>query len=215
LEANSLVKHAQVDQAMVDGRTYHLEQPEEQKALVRAIDEHLYSAKSVREREAFLTCVREKLSVPPTLREEEPAQPLTWAEVKEMEESGWITFGAHTLHHPILRQLEDPLEVRREVVECRSVLEQHLAHPVYSFAYPIGKPEDIGDDGFCAVKAAGYKWAVTTIEGVNTPQTDPLLLQRLPGDINKHWLIMASELVGLLAIWSRLKQKLKQILTRK
>jgi hypothetical protein len=58
LEANSLVKHAQVDQAMIDGRTYHLEHPEEQKALVRAIDEHLYSEKSVRERDVFLNCVR-------------------------------------------------------------------------------------------------------------------------------------------------------------
>ena len=57
------------------------------------------------------------------------------------------------------------------------------------------------------MKAAGYKWAVTTIEEVNAPQVDPYLLRRLPGDITQHWLIMASELVGLLGIFSRLRKK--------
>jgi hypothetical protein len=57
------------------------------------------------------------------------------------------------------------------------------------------------------VKSTGYKWAVTTIEEVNTQQTDPYLLRRLPGDITQHWLILASELVGLLGIFSRLRKK--------
>src|SRR5205823_14798941 len=110
----------------------------------------------------------------------------------------WVSFGAHTMHHPILAYLEDAEEVRREVEECRTVLEQRLGHPVRTFAYPIGKSEHIGDQGLWAVRAAGYEWAVTTIEGTNTVQTDPHLLRRLPGDVNLHWLVMASELVGLL-----------------
>jgi len=40
----------------------------------------------------------------------------------------------------------------------------------------------------------------------NTPQTDPHLLRRLPGDVDLHWLVMASELVGLLGVISRLKK---------
>jgi len=213
LAANSLVRHAQACEVTIDGITYHLgphDHPEsireEQRTLAHAIDMRLRSAKSVKEREAFLARVREDLAVPPNLREEEAAQPVTWAEVKEMEESGWVTFGAHTLHHPVLAELEDPVEVRREIEECRGVLEQQLDHPVYTFAYPIGKPQHIGDEGLCAVKAVGYKWALTTIEGINTPSTDPYLLRRLPGDIDLHWLVMASELVGLLGIWSRLKR---------
>ena len=132
---------------------------------------------------------------------------MTWAEVRKMEESGWVSFGAHTMHHPILAYLADPAEVQYEVEECRSVLEQRLGHPVRTFAYPVGKLEHIGDGGLRAVRAAGYEWALTTIEETNTPQTDPHLLCRLPGDITLHWLVMASELVGLLGNLSRLRKR--------
>ena len=125
-----------------------------------------------------------------------------------MEESGWVSFGAHTMHHPILSYLTDPQEVQREVRECRDMLEQQLGHPVRTFAYPIGKPEHIGDEVLRIVKMTGYKWALTTIEETNTPQTDPHLLRRLPGDVKLHWLVMASELVGLMGIFSRLRKKL-------
>src|SRR5205807_5872244 len=88
----------------------------------------------------------------------------------------------------------------------RAVLEERLGHPVRTFAYPIGKPEHIGEEGLRAVKAAGYKWAVTTIEEINTPCSDPYLLGRYPGIVNQHWLVMASELVGLLGNISRLRK---------
>ena len=215
LEANALVEHAQVCEVTIEGITYHLgphNPPDcvrkEQRALANAIDMRLSSARSVREREAFLVRIREDMAIPANIREVEAAHPLTWAQVNEMHESGWVTFGAHTLHHPVLAHLKDPAEVREEVEKCRSLLEQHLGHPIATFAYPIGKLAHIGDEGLLAVKAAGYKWAVTTIEGVNTLQTDPYLLRRLPGDLDLHWLVMASELVGLLGIWSRLKRKL-------
>ena len=77
---------------------------------------------------------------------------------------------------------------------------------MYTFAYPIGKLEHIGEEALQAVQAAGYKWALTTIEAVNTPQSNPFLLNRLPGDIEQHWLVMASELVGLLGIFSRTRK---------
>jgi peptidoglycan/xylan/chitin deacetylase (PgdA/CDA1 family) len=138
--------------------------------------------------------------------EEEASLPLTWAEIHKMEESGLVSIGAHTMHHPILAYLADPEEVRSEVVECRTVLEQRLGHPVRTFAYPIGKFEHFGEEGLQAVKASGYKWALTTIEAVNTPKSDPYLLNRLPGDVEQHWLVMASELVGLLGIFSRIRK---------
>ncbi len=110
------------------------------------------------------------------------------------------------MHHPILAYLADPEEVRSEVVECRTVLEQRLNHPIHTFAYPIGKFEHIGEEGLQAVKTARFKWALTTIEAINTPKSDPFLLKRLPGDVEQHWLVMASELVGLLGIFSRLRK---------
>ena len=208
LESKRLVRNARVAEVTIEGRTYHLEQLEEQRALVQSIDTRLTHAKSVAEREAFLASTQRALAVPASVSGEEGELPLTWAQIREMEENGLIAFAAHSMYHPILGYLADPKEIQLEVVECRKVLEQHLGHPVHTFAYPFGKLRHIGDEGSRAVKEAGYRWALTTVEGINTSQTDPHLLLRLPGQETMHWLVMASELVGLLGNFSRLRKKL-------
>ncbi len=206
-EGERLVCDAQVDVVAIEGHTYHLGQLEERRALAQIIDTRAHHAQSIAERETFLADTRGALGVFSSVGEEEGALPLTWVQVREMEESGIVSFGAHTMRHPILGYLADPAEVQQEVGECRRVLEQQLGHPVRTFAYPVGKPEHIGVEGLQAVKEAGYRWALTTIEEVNNPQTDPYLLRRLPGDLAQHWLVMASELVGLLGVVSRLRKK--------
>ena len=206
IERKSLVQRAQVDKVVMEGRTYHLRHPEEQDLLTNTINTQLRYATSVAEREAFLVMARKALDVSPSVSEEDKlARPLTWAEVREMDESAWVSFGAHTMHHPVLGYLADPAEVQYEVSECRTVLEQRLGHPVTTFAYPVGKAEHIGDEGLRAAKAAGYKWAFTTIQKINSPQTDPFLLGRIY--LNANWLIMASQLAGLFPILPRLKKK--------
>jgi peptidoglycan/xylan/chitin deacetylase (PgdA/CDA1 family) len=197
LEGDRLVRYAQADKVTIEGHTYHLDQPEERKALVEAIDARSRYATSVAECEAFLKAVREALEVTSSNAEEEAIRPLTWAEVRKMEESGLVSFGAHTMHHPVLAYIKDSEEVRHEVGACRRVLEQYLDHPVRTFAYPVGKLEDIGDEGLRAVQEAGYDWVVTTIPGMNTPQSDPHLLRRVMGDVSRHWLVMAAEVSGL------------------
>jgi len=211
LLGDRLVSRTKVDKVMIEGHIYHLAQLADRSALAQAIDAQVRHVRSVVEREAFIVDVQQALdvSLPRRLEEgvDDTSLPLTWAEIREMEQSGWVSFGAHTMHHPILAYLSDPSEVQREVGECHQVLEQQLGHPIRTFAYPIGKPEHIGDEGLRAVKSSGYEWALTTIEEVNTCQTDPHLLRRLPGDVTLHWLVMASELVGLLGILSQLRKK--------
>src|SRR5204862_7418478 len=139
-EGERLVRRTQVDEVTIEGHIYHLNQPDERKALTQAIDRRLRHAPSVAQREAFLAFVRQALAVPSSrLPQEEPSLPLKWTQVREMEESGWVSFGAHTMHHPILADLTDPAEVQREVGECRTMLEQQLGHPVRAFAYPVGQ----------------------------------------------------------------------------
>lgn len=205
-EGKRLVQRAQVDEAIIEGHIYHLRQPDEQAALARLIDARLRHARSVAEREHFLASVRETLAVPsPILEEEIPSLPLTWEQVREMEESGWVSFGAHTMHHPILAYLSDPTEVRQEVESCRTLLEQRLGHPVRSFAYPVGQRQHIGEGVVEAVRQAGYDWAVTTHYGFNTPQMNPHLLCRIEVDVDQHWLVMAAETAGLWGVFSRLR----------
>jgi peptidoglycan/xylan/chitin deacetylase (PgdA/CDA1 family) len=206
-----LVEHTTVDKVTVEGYTYHLADSAQRRDLVKTIDLHLRYAPSVAEREAFLVDMQRALEVSLPCRatrgDKDTALPLTWAEIRKMEESGWVSFGAHTMHHPVLGYLTDTEEVRREIEVSRHVLEEQLGHSVRLFAYPIGKSEHIGKAGQRLVQSAGYDWAVTTCEDVNTARTNPYLLNRLPGDIEQHWLIMASELVGLLGVVSKLRKK--------
>ena len=101
------------------------------------------------------------------------------------------------MHHPILSYLADPTEAEHEVRASRIQLEQHLQSPIRSFAYPIGQPEDIGEQGIHSVQKSGYTWAVTTIDGLNTPQTDPYLLHRFSVDVHHPWLILAAKVSGM------------------
>ncbi len=205
-EGNRLVSHTQVREATIEGRIYHLDQPEERNILAQEILARLCQATSVAERQEFLRAVRQALPVPPSVApEEKPALPLKWAEVRELEESGWVSFGAHTMHHPILAYLTDPGEMQREVEECRTMLEQQLGHPVRTFAYPIGQLQHIGDNAVRAVQKAGYEWALTTLYGFNTPRSDPHLLRRIEVDVSQHWLVMAAETSGLWGFLSRLR----------
>jgi peptidoglycan/xylan/chitin deacetylase (PgdA/CDA1 family) len=206
LEGKRLVSRAQVSEATIEGRTYRLNQPQERKALARVVDERLRYAPSVAEREAFLMSIRQLLavssSVAPT---EEPSLPLKWTEVQEMEESGYVSFGAHTMHHPILGYLTEPAEMQREVQECRVMLEQQLGQPVRAFAYPVGQLQHIGNNVIHAVQQARYDWALTTIYGFNTPESDPHLLRRIEVDVSQHWLVIAAEAAGLWGFFSRLR----------
>jgi peptidoglycan/xylan/chitin deacetylase (PgdA/CDA1 family) len=183
-----------------------LSREQERAALARAIDARLRHARSVEEREAFLADVCEKLGAPEAVLDEEaPYLPLTWEQVREMDESGWVSFGAHTMHHPVLSCLVDPEELQREVEQCRVVLEQRLGHPIRSFAYPIGQMQHIGAAVIDAVRRAGYDWALTTSYGLNTPRSNPYLLKRVEVDVDQHWLVVAAEAAGLWGFFSRLR----------
>jgi peptidoglycan/xylan/chitin deacetylase (PgdA/CDA1 family) len=204
-EPKYLLCHARASEATIEGRTYHLKNADERRALEQAIETRLRNASSIDEREGFLVAVRKALLVPlPARCEEKAALPLTWAEVSEMGESGWVSFDAHAMHHLTLACLTDPAELQYEVSECRAVLERQLGHPVRAFAYPIGKSEHIGESGLAAARAAKYNWALTTMHGINTPQTDPHLLHRFVVDVDQHWLMIAAKSSGVWNFFLRL-----------
>jgi peptidoglycan/xylan/chitin deacetylase (PgdA/CDA1 family) len=197
-EPYQLLRFAQVRKATIGGRTYHLDKLRDCKRLVLEIEARLRLSPSVAEREAFLEMTRKVLALPSTTAiEDQGGVPLTWAEIREMEASGWVSFGGHTMNHPILGYLSDPTEAQYEVYECRAVLEQQLGHPVRTFAYPYGETEHIGAYGLHAVSAANFDYAVSTLHGFNTPQTEHYLLRRIVVDVNQHWLVIAAKASGL------------------
>ncbi|GCF08206.1 polysaccharide deacetylase family protein [Dictyobacter arantiisoli] len=199
-EGKYMARHTAVPEVLLEKQTFQLQHEDGRVAMAQFIDERTRHATSVAERETFLTTAREllKLSSSSTQSEQDREHlPINWDQARAMEQSGWISFGAHTMHHPILSYLSDASEIKREVTECRQVLEQKLGHPIRSFAYPVGQEQHIGTAVVQAVQEAGYDWALTTTYGFNTPATDPYRLKRIEADVDQHWLIVAVASAGL------------------
>ena len=70
-----------------------------------------------------------------------PTEPMnmTLSELLEVDASGLVTVGAHTLRHPILKN-EDDQSSFTEITASIKMLQQILGHPVKYFAYPNGRP---------------------------------------------------------------------------
>jgi peptidoglycan/xylan/chitin deacetylase (PgdA/CDA1 family) len=206
LEAKRLVRCASVDMVTLDGQTFQLNNAKDRSILVHLIDTRARYARSVEEREQFLAEMCTALAVlSERCNEDDPSLPLTWDEVREMDASGLVSFGAHTMHHPILAYLADQAEMQNEIVDCRTVLEKRLGHPVRTFAYPVGQAQHVNHAAVEVVQKAGFIWAFTTRYGINTSGSDPYLLKRIEVDVDQHWLVIASEAAGLWGFFARLR----------
>jgi peptidoglycan/xylan/chitin deacetylase (PgdA/CDA1 family) len=101
---------------------------------------------------------------------------LNWDDVLAMSEHG-ISFGSHTVSHPILSKLSDE-RMREEIEGSKRVIERKINRPVNAFAYPVGRKQDFSNRAKGILKEAGYQCAVTTIFGVNESGQDLFELRR-------------------------------------
>ena len=101
---------------------------------------------------------------------------LTWDQIREMKAQR-VDFGGHTVTHPFISTLTREA-MEWEAGESKRRIEQELQLPVDCFAYPSGRERDFGKGNKDVIRNAGYKAAVTTIWGMNTPSTDPMELRR-------------------------------------
>jgi peptidoglycan/xylan/chitin deacetylase (PgdA/CDA1 family) len=102
---------------------------------------------------------------------------LSWEEVKEMGQSGIITFGSHTASHRILTTLTDD-EIQDELMRSRErlIAEKVVDKSFIPFSYPNGNyNEKISG----MVKEIGYNLAVTTENGWNHLGSNPFTLRRI------------------------------------
>ena len=98
---------------------------------------------------------------------------MTRAQLLEMDSAG-VTIGAHSRTHPDLRACT-PHELECEVRGSKEDLEDLLAKPVTSFAYPTGLTDERVQ---AAVAAAGFTSAVTVRPGWWRSATKPLEIPR-------------------------------------
>ncbi len=213
-----LVEKGLVDQINIEGHTYRSHRLDEQLELAQIIDTQVSSKVDEDERQAYLRWISSTLSVPVVTKPhsyETPEPMLTWEQIHEMQASGWVAFGGHTLHHPTLSMLTNSDETYKEVAGCRSILQEKLGLSMRVFAYPHGGVEHIGTNGVSAVEHAGYQWAVTTLQGVNTPQTHPYMIRRISADSQLHWLLIAFLTSGVWDFLSYFNWLIKRMKYRK
>lgn len=111
---------------------------------------------------------------------------MTTQQVKALHEAG-MGIGAHTMHHPILADLERS-EAEREIAASRDHLQALLGEPVTLLAYPNGKPDtDYRRDHTEMARHLGFKAAFSTAWGVSRRNSDLFQLPRFTPWERQYW----------------------------
>jgi peptidoglycan/xylan/chitin deacetylase (PgdA/CDA1 family) len=101
---------------------------------------------------------------------------LDWDGARALARRGFA-IGSHSLDHAILCN-ETPAEQSRNLTLSRERLEAELGVAVQILAYPNGTPRDFDDATITAASAAGFRFAITTIDGWNDRRTPTHELRR-------------------------------------
>lgn len=101
------------------------------------------------------------------------------AELREMDASGLIEIGAHTMSHPILSR-EKAMRAESEIKDSIGQLSDILGHKIVSFAYPNGLYGcDFGEREMTVAKSCGIKLAYSVDPGALSSTSNPLRIPRV------------------------------------
>ncbi len=89
---------------------------------------------------------------------------LTWNELRDLSRDARVSFGAHTLSHPMLAK-HDSAFATREIAASAERLSAELGRPVRHLSYPVGDPTSAGLREFAIARQLGFATAVTTRPG--------------------------------------------------
>jgi len=105
-------------------------------------------------------------------------KPMTWEQVRQMEQSPYASIGSHTHIHAILGGCA-PGFARKDLRLCTELLREKGGVENPTFAYPNGQPGDYNNETRQILKELGYTVAVTTVMDFNDPNEDLLTLKRM------------------------------------
>ena len=97
-----------------------------------------------------------------------PLRAMNWTQVRELRDSGLISFGAHTHTHPILGRCTTEV-ARDEIITSRNRISAELVEAPSLFAYPNGHDDDYTADTKGLLHEAGFRAAFTMIPGFAQP----------------------------------------------
>lgn len=166
-------ENAALDLAELGYGVHSLATPYERRATYLRLNRDL-KALTVSDRDRVIDHARRQVR---SANRYEPQVMLDWDEIRSMSETVF-EIGSHTVSHPILSR--EPVAVQgAEVTESKRIIERELQREVDSFAYPNGTAADFSDATVHALRAAGYRNAVTTMAGRIDAKADLFRLPRL------------------------------------
>ena len=135
------------------------------------------------EREALIAPVEAELGRRLTLDAGAPEtyRALTWAQCREMADSGFMDVGSHGHTHTIATLLGDD-GAAAEFALSKRLVEQNLAKPCDLFCYPNGDYDDFSPTTARLLKEAGYRCGLTTVAGFTRLGGDPYEMTRFGTD---------------------------------
>lgn len=135
------------------------------------------------EREAFIASIEGELGRKLVLDASAPEnyRPLSWAQTKEMADSGLLEIGSHTHTHTIAALLGD-LDGRRELAQSKALVEKNVGRPCDLFCYPNGDYDDFNAATTRLLKEVGYLCGLTTVAGFVNPGSDAFTMLRFGTD---------------------------------
>ena len=138
----------------------------------------ILKSKGVKLREKIIAEVEAKLNVK-LAPENAPEiyEPLSWADIKVMSNSGLIEFGSHTHTHAILSKGDDS-QIREELLISKKMIEDNTRKKCRFFAYPNGQLEDFNQTVINNLVELKYECGLTTISGKNSINSDLYKLKR-------------------------------------
>jgi peptidoglycan/xylan/chitin deacetylase (PgdA/CDA1 family) len=106
---------------------------------------------------------------------------MTWDMAREMQAAG-MSFGAHTVSHPILPRLPADAQ-RREIIDSHQRIEQELGQPIRAFSYPVGGAGSCSPETVDCLRDTGIEWGFRFGIGYHKDSfRDPLQIPRLAVD---------------------------------
>jgi peptidoglycan/xylan/chitin deacetylase (PgdA/CDA1 family) len=101
---------------------------------------------------------------------------LSWPQITAMSEDG-ISFGAHTVNHPILSTLSKN-EAEQEILNSKRVIQMRTGRPVTAFAYPFGQKHHYNKAVISILQRSSFEYALTTELGPITPKSNLYQINR-------------------------------------
>lgn len=105
-------------------------------------------------------------------------RPLEWSQVREMQDSGLITFGAHTHTHKIIGRCTEKT-IRQEVLQSKEIIEKETGRPCTHFCYPNGGADDYTPRSETILQETGFQSSVLALGGLNKVPCPAFPLNRL------------------------------------